>query len=319
MGKERLENDSKEMEINSRHYKQLCIFCNPGDDWENRLEYYFCLDREAAKKYYDNDELPVLDEIWFPDPRMIKNCHEAGEEEQTALCVGPMVTPESVKLAYRYGIFPWFSYRQEIPMWHAPMNRFVLHPGQIHISHSMRTLMNKQRYRVSINKAFPEVIEGCANVDGRSEHESAWLGEEIRTVFTSLWKEGKVFSVEVWDTDDRNRLIGGLYGFREGNVFIGESMFSRVPSASKLALIGLSRWMEATGGTLIDLQIETPHLKSMGGERMVYREFMKHLNPEAAEIIEKGEDMIEAMGDEARKLDLKPEDVEPLLIYAPLP
>lgn len=217
--------------------------------------------------------------LWFPDPRM--NMSNGSE-----LCIGPDVTEASVELAYRYGIFPWFDYKSPFAIWHAPLDRFVLFPAKIHISHSMRTLMNKGRYRLEINRSFPEVIEACRTVNGRSDMDGAWLSEDIVRVFTALWKKGRAMSVEVRDTVDSERLVGGLYGIMINGCFLGDSMFSFVPSGSKLALIGLCRWMEQNGGKMIDMQIETPHLKSMGGEYLDYYDFLSLLNPEAAATID---------------------------------
>lgn len=248
-------------------------------------------------------------EYWFPDPRLRGNVllHYAPEANLAVeneampwmtddpiadslnepLCTGGDLHPERLKLAYSYGIFPWFSYTELLdgkpidPEWWAPLKRFVLYPDQLHISHSLRTLLNKRRYRVSVNEAFPRVIEACRTVNDRDKQEGAWLSEEIVSSYTELWKEGWVKSVEVWDTMEGDRLVGGLYGVWINGCFIGESMFSLAPSASKVALVGLCEWMRREGGKLIDLQIETPHLKSMGGTVIDYIPYLRQLNPTA--------------------------------------
>ncbi|MDE6297807.1 MAG: leucyl/phenylalanyl-tRNA--protein transferase, partial [Muribaculaceae bacterium] len=172
---------------------------------------------------------------------------------------------------YLLGIFPVFSFRDsDEPYWYCPMNRFVIFPDEIHVSHSMRTLFNKGIYNVTINKDFRGVIAGCA--ENRIEMEGAWLGEEMMKAYTELHDLGFASSVEVWRDD---RLVGGLYGVTIGNAFFGESMFSREPGTSKVALISLARYMQKRGGVLIDCQFETPHLKSLGGRFIKYEEYLR--------------------------------------------
>ena len=172
---------------------------------------------------------------------------------------------------YSHGIFPWFSFRDcDEPLWFCPQQRFVIFPDEIHVSHSMRTLMNKKRYRMSFNEDFDGVISACGRL--RIDEEGAWLGKDITEAYTELHRQGFAASVEVWDGD---KLVGGLYGVTIGSSFFGESMFSLVPSASKLALIHLARFLSTHGGRLIDCQLETPHLKSMGGRYISYDEYMK--------------------------------------------
>ncbi len=206
------------------------------------------------------------EEIAFPDPRL--------GEESGLFAVGGDLSPERLMLAYAHGIFPWFSFRHGQIQWFCPMQRFVIFPKEIHVSHSMRTLLRKEKYDMSINKAFPQVIRNCSTVNGRVNEEYAWLGDDIIKAYTRLHDMGLVASVEVWEGE---RLVGGLYGVTVGRAFIGESMFSLVPSGSKMALIYLAIVLERYGGTLIDCQIETPHLKSMGGRYISYDEYLKLL------------------------------------------
>lgn len=214
---------------------------------------------------YELDE-----ELWFPTP-------ESGEEDGL-LAVGGDLSAERLLMAYSNGIFPWYPFRENIfpfgeaiIQWYCPMERFVIFPHEIHISHSMRTLMNKQRYRLTWDKDFAGVIEGCATVDDRDYEEGAWLGPDMIKAYSELHAMGVAHSVEVWDGD---KLVGGLYGVKTGHAFCGESMFSNVPSASKLALIFLARKMEAEGIKIIDCQFETPHLKAMGGTHIPYSTYM---------------------------------------------
>lgn len=218
----------------------------------------------------------LSDEMIFPDPHL--------GEEDGLLAVGGDLSEERLLLAYSYGIFPWFSFRDwPYPAWHCPLQRFVIFPDEIHISHSMRTLMNKRLYKVTFNRDFDGVIEGCCKVDDRYHQKGAWLGEEMITAYRHLNRQGYASSVEVWDA--RGELVGGLYGVVMGPCFIGESMFSMVPNASKLALISLAQVMSRIGGKMIDCQLETPHLKSMGGRFISYDEYLEILNPRGLEIL----------------------------------
>lgn len=212
------------------------------------------------------------DELYFPDPHL--------GDEDGCFAVGGDLSIDRLLLAYSNGIFPWYSFRdQDEPLWFCPMQRFVIFPDEIHVSHSMRTLMNKGKYSVGINENFEAVIRGCSKAQGRIDEEGAWLGENIIQAYTALHNQGFAASVEVWD-DETGELVGGLYGVTIGKVFIGESMFSLVPSASKLALIFLARFLKQNGGKMIDCQLETSHLKSMGGRYISYEEYMKIMNEE---------------------------------------
>ncbi len=221
----------------------------------------------------------LSDDIVFPDPRM--------GEEDGLLAVGGDLSVDRLILAYSYGIFPWFSFRDwPEPAWYCPMQRFVVFPDEIHVSHSMRTLMNKGIYRVTFNRDFDGVIQGCSQVDNRYYMAGAWLDENMMTAYRELNRQGYACSVEVWNK--AGDLAGGLYGVVMGDCFIGESMFSREPNTSKLALIHLAKFMQRIGGKLIDCQLETPHLKSMGGRFIPYVEYMEYLNPEGLKELNKG-------------------------------
>lgn len=220
--------------------------------------------------------------IWFPDPRK--------GEEDGLFAIGGDLSVERLLLAYSHGIFPWYAFRKEdndyLPQeflnpdgtpqirWYCPMQRFVIFPHEIHISHSMRTLLNKREYEVTIGEAFSDVIQHCSAP--RINERGAWLGPDIIEAYTELYRQHFATSVEVWDKD--NKLVGGLYGVNLGRHFIGESMFSDVPSGSKIALIHLAIFMQQFEGSLIDCQLETPHLRSMGGRFISYDEYMNILN-----------------------------------------
>ncbi len=205
------------------------------------------------------------DPTLFPDPHY--------GEDDGLIAVGGDLSPERLANAYCNGIFPWYGFKEhnEI-LWYCPLDRFVIFPSEIHISHSMRQLINKGTYSVSINRDFDQVIENCSRADGRWDQEGAWLGDDMIKAYREMHRLHLAASVEVWDND--GRLVGGLYGINIGSNFFGESMFSLVPSASKLALIHLAHVLEPLGG-IIDCQFETPHLKSMGGRHISYEEYME--------------------------------------------
>jgi len=229
--------------------------------------------------------------LWFPDPHL--------GEEDGLVAVGGDLSVDRLLLAYSNGFFPWFSYRdQKEPLWFCPLQRFVIFPDEIHVSHSMRQLIHKDLYRITVNKDFAGVLQGCATAQNRSEEEGAWLGPDIVKAYTELHRQGFAASIEVWEKPQADgsevgespqyqgpevsgnpeplgRLVGGLYGVTLGSSFFGESMFSLVPSASKLALIFLARQFAKLGGTLIDCQLETPHLRSMGARFIPYEEYIR--------------------------------------------
>lgn len=227
----------------------------------------------------------LLDEtIGFPDPR--------DGEEDGLFAVGGDLSLDRLVLAYSYGIFPWYAFRAEDAdpqlidpetgkpyiQWWCPMQRFVIFPEEIHISHSMQQMLRKAEkgeYSVTINECFDQIIHLCGCT--RERERGAWLGEDIKKAYCKLHEEGYAGSIEVWDR--AHNLIGGLYGVSIGNGFIGESMVSLRPNASKLALITLCRIAPQLGITFIDCQLETSHLRSMGGRFIPYDEYLKLLRP----------------------------------------
>lgn len=216
--------------------------------------------------------------VWRLDKRVLAFPDPHYGDDDGLIAVGGDLSIDRLLLAYSNGIFPWYSFRErpEI-MWYCPMDRFVIFPGKVHVSHSMRTLINHDIYQVSFNTAFNDVIENCSRVDGRYENDGAWLGDDMIVAYKQLHEQGFAASVEVWKDDE---LAGGLYGVTNGCSFFGESMFSLQPSASKLALIYLGDLMQRYGGNIIDCQFETPHLKSMGGEHIFYDDYMKIIRQE---------------------------------------
>ena len=206
---------------------------------------------------FPHPELPVLD-----DPSGL-------------VAIGGDLSVERLLLAYDHGFFPWYAFKHKVIHWYCPRRRFVIFPAGVHVSHSMRTLMNKHLYNVTIDTAFYQVIRWCGTIDGRVNEDGAWLGDDIIEAYTRLHELGRAHSVEVWRGDD---LVGGLYGVSSGTGFVGESMFSREPNTSKLALIALAQQMQERGGTLIDCQIRTPHLESLGARYISYKEYITTLH-----------------------------------------
>ncbi len=204
------------------------------------------------------------DRIAFPDPKR-------GEPDGLIAVGGDLSVPRLL-LAYNHGIFPWFAFREKLIEWWCPMQRFVIFPREIHVSHSMRSTLRKNTMEVTFNSDFRQVIEKCSLT--RIEERGAWLGKDMVEAYTRLYDLGHAKSVEVWQD---GRLVGGLYGVSIANCFCGESMFSLVPNASKVALIALAQRMEASGKEMIDCQFHTPHLESMGGRYISYDEYMSHI------------------------------------------
>ena len=228
--------------------------------------------------------MPVyqLDEgLWFPNPKY--------GEPDGLFAVGGDLSVNRLLLAYNHGIFPWYAYQlYNEPHWYCPMDRFVIFPKEIHISHSMKQLMRQGKYHITMDQDFKGVINACSKADSRNTDMGAWLGPQMINAYTQLHKMGIAHSVEVWETKETEnntsiprRLVGGLYGIDLNGAFFGESMFSLVPSASKLALIHLAQHLEKKGYSFIDCQFETPHLRSMGGRHIPYDEYMAMLNANA--------------------------------------
>ena len=203
-----------------------------------------------------------LDErLIFPDPALA--------EEDGLLAIGGDLSAERLILAYQNGIFPWYSEGDPI-LWFAPHERFVLFPDELRISKSMRQIVRSNKFRVTFNQSFAEVIRACA--DARREgQDGTWITTEMQQAYINLHQLGVAHSVEVWLDDV---LAGGLYGVEVGHVFCGESMFSKVSNASKLALITLCQ----TGKyQVIDCELHTEHLESMGARMIPRDEFMSVL------------------------------------------
>jgi len=186
------------------------------------------------------------------------------------LAVGGDLSVERLLLAYKSGIFPWFD-DDEVILWWSPNPRFVLFPEQLKVSKSMRQFLRNTDFSITVNKAFREVITECSNAY-RVGQAGTWITEEMIVSYTKLHQLGYATSVEVWQHD---QLVGGLYGVDLGNgVFCGESMFAKVSNASKAAFI---TFIQNTNYKLIDCQVYTQHLESLGAEEIGRDAFLKYL------------------------------------------
>ena len=208
--------------------------------------------------------LHILDNrIWFPP------VNEALEDG--LLAIGGDLSTERLLLAYKQGIFPWYD--GDIPLWWSPDPRFVLYPHHLRISKSMKQLLKQQKFRFTINTAFEQVIRQCMLIE-RPGQDGTWINEEVIKAYTTLHYQGYAHSAEVWQGDG---LVGGLYGVRLHNLFFGESMFSLQSNASKYAFISYVLQLITEGVVLIDCQVYTQHLESLGAEMISRDAFIKVL------------------------------------------
>lgn len=182
------------------------------------------------------------------------------------LAIGGDLSVQRLLLAYRNGIFPWYN-EGEVIQWWCPDPRFVLYPAELKISKSMRRIMQQQVFTFRFNTAFESVIENCRTVF-REGQAGTWIQKEVEEAYIQLHKLGYAVSAEVWKND---KLVGGLYGIRMGNIFFGESMFSNESNASKVAFINYVEQLQKEGVVLIDCQVYTAHLESLGA-RMISRD-----------------------------------------------
>ncbi len=188
------------------------------------------------------------------------------------LAAGGDLSPARLLDAYRHGIFPWFS-PGDLILWWSPDPRMVIFPSEFRISHSLRKTLHKVSFEVRTDSAFEQVMRACA--EARDEENSGtWITEEMIAAYCELHRLGYAHSVEVWM---ENQLVGGLYGVSIGRMFFGESMFSRRTNTSKIALAHLARQLERWNFGLIDCQMHTPHLSSLGAREITRAEFIARL------------------------------------------
>jgi len=193
-------------------------------------------------------------------------------DEEGVLAIGGDLSSERLKLAYKSGIFPWFNDGEPI-LWWAPDPRMVLFFDELIISKSMRNILNRKMFKITFNKNFKEVISNCQQIK-RDGQDGTWISNEMINAYCKLNEEGIAKSVEVWQDDV---LVGGLYGIDLGNIFCGESMFSKVSNASKTAFIALALYLQQENYQLLDCQVYNPHLESLGCREIDREEFMSIL------------------------------------------
>ena len=188
-------------------------------------------------------------------------------EPNGLLAAGGDLSQERLLDAYRHGIFPWFS-RGEPILWWSPDPRMVLHTAELKVSRSLAKNLRNKGYRVTADTAFRDVLRGCAS------RKETWLGKEMQAAYLALHQAGYAHSFETWREDD---LVGGLYGVAVGRMFYGESMFSKATDASKVALVTLVKELVVRGFPLIDCQMKTPLLASLGGREIPRAAFLRAL------------------------------------------
>lgn len=203
-------------------------------------------------------------EIAFPSPALA--------EPDGLLAVGGDLCSERLLAAYRAGIFPWYSEGWPI-LWWSPDPRLVLYPDALHVSHSLRRTLRKGRFVVTMDRSFDAVIQACAAARG-PRREATWIVPAMVRAYCRLHREGWAHSVETWQD---GMLAGGLYGVALGGCFFGESMFSNVSDASKVALVALVRQLAAWEFVMIDCQIRTPHLVRLGARDVSRAQFLGQL------------------------------------------
>lgn len=184
------------------------------------------------------------------------------------LAIGGDLDTQRLLLAYRNGIFPWYD--DEVPMWWSPDPRFILFPKKLRISKSMQQLQKRNAFDFRVNTSFEEVIHHCKKIP-RTDQDGTWITNDVIKAYTELHKLGHSHSAEAWKD---GILIGGLYGVKMGKVFFGESMFSREPNASKYAFISYVTQLIEEGIEIIDCQVYTSHLESLGAEMIPRTEFI---------------------------------------------
>jgi len=192
--------------------------------------------------------------------------------EDGLLAVGGDLSPERLLLAYKNGIFPWFN-DDSLILWWAPDPRMILYPDKVKVSKSMRKVIRDGTFTLTKNTCFEQVMDYCAQIE-RKGQDGTWITPEMKTAYMNLYKKGHAKSFEVWEDGE---LVGGLYGVDLGHVFCGESMFSLRPNASKYAFIQMAQEFGEKGYKIIDCQVHTNHLESMGAESVPRKDFLEIL------------------------------------------
>ncbi len=201
----------------------------------------------------------------FPHPELAN--------EDGILAIGGDLSTERLLAAYRLGLFPWYNPDDPI-LWWSPDPRFVLFPQELKIAKSMRPYFNQQKFVVTFDQAFEEIITGCQQHKRKGQSGSSWISKEVLESYVQLYHEGYAHSVEVWQGQ---QLVGGLYGIYLGKIFFGESMFTKVSNASKFGFITLVHKLIDKGIWLIDCQQQTGHMGSLGAKAIPRSKFLKFI------------------------------------------
>lgn len=218
---------------------------------------------------------------WLTDELIFPPVEEA--EDWGGLALGGDLSPRRLLLAYCSGIFPWYEEGQPI-IWHAPDPRFVLFPEKLRVAKSMRPILNQKKFDITYDTDFHSVIRSCQKVK-REGQPGTWITEEMLQAYCHLHHLGLAHSVEV---KQKGQLVGGLYGVSLGSIFFGESMFSKASNASKAGFITLVHHLQKEGVTLIDCQVHTPHLESLGAEEIPRSRYMMLLEKDLNHPTKKG-------------------------------
>lgn len=205
----------------------------------------------------------LSEDIAFPSPQLA---------EEGLLAVGGDLSRKRLLLAYRMGIFPWYSKYEPI-LWWSPDPRLVLYPGDLRVSKSLQKTIKKGLFKITMDQAFEVVINACAH-SRTSADEGTWIVEEMVDAYCDLHESGFAHSVEAWQED---RLAGGLYGVSLGRCFFGESMFTHISNASKVAFVALVKHLQALDFDLIDCQVSTPHLLRFGAREIPRARYLNEL------------------------------------------
>ncbi len=203
----------------------------------------------------------LTSELYFPPV--------SAADRHGLLAIGGDLSPERLMLAYRSGIFPWFS-QDEPVLWWAPPRRMVVFPHDYKASKSMRNILNRKVFNVTFNQDFKSVITNCRSIE-RPGQDDTWITPRMVDAYVKLHELGVAKSIEVWQDD---QLVGGLYGIDLGCVFCGESMFSKVSNASKVAFVSLVAHLKESNYKLLDCQLHNPHLESLGAREISREEYM---------------------------------------------
>ena len=202
-------------------------------------------------------------EIYFPNPVLA--------DDDGLLAIGGDLSVERLVLAYSNGIFPWYNEGEPI-LWWAPKERFIIKPGEVHVSHSMRKFFKKHETHILINRDFADTMHRCRVK--REFNEGTWITDDMEKAYKNLFDNKLAISIDAYIDGE---LAGGLYGVSLGKCFFGESMYSEMDNGSKIALYALSKILAANNYVMIDCQFHTDHLESMGGVKIPWEEYYQYL------------------------------------------